>query len=153
MKIAATQFSLQTNSFEIYLSGCFGSCKGCQNPELKEFDIGEDYLLQIKNILAKIKEFDYLIDDIWILGGEPIDQNLDELEDLFKQLKKSNKNIWLFTRYDLENVPLNIRQYCNYIKTGVYDETKRTEDNIQYEVKLATSNQKIWKKNGDNIFV
>ena len=32
-----------------------------------------------------------------------------------------------------------------YIKTGLYDETKLVEDNVPFGIKLASSNQQIYK--------
>ena len=45
MKIAGTQFTLKTKSFEIYVSGCAGNphCKGCHNPETWDFNVGEEF--------------------------------------------------------------------------------------------------------------
>lgn len=149
MRIAGTQYSLNTKSFEIYVSGCKGSCRGCHNPELKDYDIGQPLTKELlQNIVAKIKDFDILIDNIWILGGEPLDQNLDELEWLLKELSKAGKPIWLFTRFSITEVPDNIKQYCDYIKCDPYIEELKTDDNIQYGIKLATSNQKIYKLKG-----
>ena len=42
-----------------------------------------------------------------------------------------------------------IKELCDYIKTGEYDESLKCENNIQYGIKLATSNQKINKKGID----
>lgn len=149
LNIAATQYSLSTKSFEIYVSGCKGNCKGCHNPELKDYGIGQPLTYKlIQNMLDKIKEFGNLVENIWVLGGEPLDQNLNELEELLKELSKANKPIWLFTRFDITEIPDSIKKYCDYIKCGPYIEELKTEDNVQYGVKLATSNQKIYKLKG-----
>ncbi len=146
---ATTQYSINTKSYEIYLSGCKGSCKGCHNTELKDFNIGEDLTeKRLFNLISDILLFDTLIDNIFILGGEPLDQNISELEYLLSTLKKeTNKKIWLFTRYELNEIPQNIIQFCDYIKTGHYDETQKGE-NIQFGISLPTTNQKIYKIGG-----
>ena len=41
------------------------------------------------------------------------------------------------------------KELCDYIKTGSYIEELKCDDNIQYGIKLATSNQKINKKGID----
>jgi len=152
LKIASTQFSLETNSFEIYLSGCNGApkCQGCHNAELWDFDVGAEYnekmVTRIKN---KLFRFSKLINKIFILGGEPLDQNIEELESLLNALSETKKEIFLFTRYNLNKIPENIKQYCDYIKCGKYIKNLETQDNIQYSIKLATSNQKIYKKGLD----
>ena len=150
MKLASTQYSLGNKSFEIYISGCKEHpCIGCCNEELWEENIGieltNEELIKIK---SKIKEFDTLIDNIFVLGGEPVEKPTEELEWLLKELKETNKEIWLFTRFELEEVPQQIKKYCSYIKTGRYDKTQLTENNIQMDIKLASKNQKIHKING-----
>ena len=151
MKIAATQFSLINRSFEIYISGCNGypKCKGCHNEELWSYDIGEDYNLLLENILDKVKRFDNIIDNIMIMGGEPLDQDIVFLIDLIEKIKQANKQIWLFTRHELNDVPEKVKKSVQYIKTGKYIQELKTEENIQYGIKLATSNQNIYKKGKD----
>lgn len=154
--IASTQYTLKYKAFEIYLSGCNGTCKGCHNPELRSFNIGtplsENYM---SSIINQIKDFDKMIDNIWILGGEPLDQDIGELSNMLvdlnmlEDLNGLNKRVWLFTRYKLEEFPKGISWLCDYIKSGEYDESLRCDDNIQYGVQLSTSNQKIYKKGVD----
>lgn len=155
MRILSTQYTLATKSFEIYMAGCRGvdgqHCKNCHNPETWDFNQGEyfnsDYFN--KNILTKIIDFNSLINNIMIFGGEPLDQPVDELINMLKMLYKCKKTIWLFTRNEIENVPDKIKEYCNYIKCGSYVPELTTENNIQYGIKLATSNQHIYKKGID----
>jgi anaerobic ribonucleoside-triphosphate reductase activating protein len=152
MKILATQYSLATKSLEIYISGCNGNpkCKGCYNQEGWDFDVGSNYDQKyLESIINKVKIFDTLIDNVWILGGEPLDQNTDEFVSFLSDIEKINKTTWLFTRYELENITENISKYFNYIKCGKYLENLATNNNIQYGIKLATSNQKIYKKGID----
>ena len=84
-----------------------------------------------------------------IFGGEPLDQPVGELIEMLDYLTKANKPIWLFTRYKIEYIPEDINKYCDYIKCGNYIEELTTGDNIQYGIKLATSNQHIYKKGKD----
>lgn len=153
MNILATQYTLATKSFEIYISGCAGNphCKGCHNPDSWDFNLGEKYNKDyfINHIKSKIDEFDLLIKNIMIFGGEPLDNNHDEVFELLSDLKSLNKHIWLFTRYDLNNVPDKIKNVCDYIKCGRYIPELSTENNTQYGIKLATSNQNIYKKGID----
>lgn len=149
MNIAATQFSLQTKSFEIYLSGCNRHCLNCHNPELQNFDIGENYYSKLDDILGKIHEFSCIIENIWILGGEPLDQDIEELNNLLIILRRTNKKIWLFTGYEFLDVSTLTIKLIDFLKTGEYDEIKLVDDNIQYKIKLPSSNQKIWVKGKD----
>lgn len=147
MKIASTQYSLNEKALEIYLSGCDGSCIGCHNPELKDYNIGTDFEEMLDKIFGKIIESDGLIDKIWILGGEPLLQNIQEFEELVAYLKQFKKELWLFTRFDFDKVKeITISwKYFDYIKCGEYIESERTDDNIQYGIKLSTKNQYIIK--------
>jgi len=155
MNILATQYTLATKSFEIYVAGCNGSphCKGCHNAESWDFNNGEPYNEELLNkMLLKIEEFDSLIDNIWILGGEPLDNNIREVCKMVVDFAFRNKKIWLFTRYSLEEVKNKLKENItlfDYIKCGEYNCNLITNDNIQYGIKLATSNQKIYKEGVD----
>jgi organic radical activating enzyme len=146
LHIAATQYTLSTSSLDIYFSGCNPPhCKDCQNPELWKFVNENNYIKKFNDIEEKVKNFNTLIKDIMLFGGEPCDQNRKELVDFLNKLKTLNKIIWLFTRYDLDKIPENIKTLCDYIKTGEYLPELKTNDNTQYGISLSTSNQKIYK--------
>lgn len=146
MKIAGTQYTLDKNSFEIYLSGCRHRCsENCHNKELWDYMIGDDYNEDYFNkIKEKLENFGDIVDKISIFGGEPLDQNINQLYDFLKDMKSLNKEIWLFTSYELSDVPENIKGLCDYIKTGTYDESLKCETE-SYGYILASSNQKIHK--------
>lgn len=149
LNILATQYTLPTKSFEIYVAGCNGNphCTDCHNPEGWDFDIGKKYTKQyFDSISCKIEEFSSLIDNIMIFGGEPLDQNHNELIEMLHDLITLKLPIWLFTRYDINDVSDDIKSCCEYIKCGRYIPELKTDNNIQYGIKLATSNQKIYKK-------
>jgi anaerobic ribonucleoside-triphosphate reductase activating protein len=153
MNILATQYTLATKSFEIYVAGCKGQphCKNCHNPESWDFNQGnrwsEEYYLSI--IKPKIVEFSNMIRSIMIFGGEPLDQKHSELLSMLYDLKEFNKDIWLFTRYNLEDIPKEIVDCCDYIKCGRYEENNTTDNHMEYGIKLATSNQHIYKQGVD----
>ena len=150
MRLLGTQFIMKTRTFEIYLAGCKGSphCKGCHNPESWSFDRGIE--VDRNALVDKINEHSHLISKIHVLGGEPLDQPLFDLQNLCKALYRCNKEMWLFTRYEAEDIPDFIACLFTYIKTGRYDSDLLTDDNIQYGVKLASSNQKVIK--GESIW-
>lgn len=145
MNIAATQFTLETSSFEIYISGCDGHCgRLCHNKEIWDFTLGEDYRTKLDKTIEKIRDFDNLIEWIWILGGEPLLQNENELVDMLQRLKKTGKPIMLLTRFELNEISPKVLSYCDYVKTGKYDPSQ-PEESVHYGVHLATANQKIIK--------
>jgi anaerobic ribonucleoside-triphosphate reductase activating protein len=148
LNIVSTQYTLKYGSYEIYVSGCHGKCVNCHNPELHDFNLGTPYKAWIPKIKGRLKSFSELIDWVWVLGGEPLMQDIEELIDLLKELKSLNKPIMLFTGFDYDYVPKEIIALCDYIKCGAYVEELRTDDNIQYGVPLASSSQKIYKLRG-----
>jgi anaerobic ribonucleoside-triphosphate reductase activating protein len=151
MNIVSTQFSLATGSFEIYLAGCSGSpkCQGCHNPVLWDFTIGSPWHTFVDSIAAKLSDVP-LIEHVWILGGEPLDNDHQELLELIAGLNAiSSLPKWLFTRYELSEVPEAIRDQFDYIKCGRYEPSLKVEGYSQYGVTLATSNQRIYKKGID----
>lgn len=152
MNIAKIDYSLETTSLDIYLSGCTGPhCPNCHNPELWEFNVGLDYKEFLTKIDSYIINFKELITNIMIYGGEPLDQNYEKLEDLLSYLdtKHRQKSIWLWTKYNIDEVPDFVKTYCQYIKTGRYLEEKKCNYNFQWGVQLSTSNQIIHKKGKD----
>lgn len=152
MNFIATQYTLANRAFEIYVSGCNGNphCKNCHNPESWDFEFGNKITDEIIcEWLDKVKEFDELIDNIMIFGGEPNDNNHEELEYTLSSLLASKKKLWLFTRYEKKELPKFEFDLCDYIKCGRYLPELTCENNIQYGIKLATSNQYIIKKGID----
>ena len=152
MNIIDTQYSLQTKSLDIYLAGCKGPhCSCCHNQGSWDFSAGhlctEYWLYDAVGI--KVEKFPDLVENIFVVGGEPLDQPDNSIFLLLHELKQYNKPVWLFTRKSLEEVPFFVKEYCTYIKSGRYDETLLTDDNIQFGVKLASSNQKIYKRGVD----
>jgi anaerobic ribonucleoside-triphosphate reductase activating protein len=149
----ATQYTLSTKSLEIYVSGCSAilHCENCHNPESWDFNIGEEYNYNYfaERIVPKVNEFPELVNNIFILGGEPLDQDHEELKKMFLDLKTLKIPIWLFTRYNFYEIPLIYLRLTDYIKCGRYIEELKVEDKVQYDVHLATSNQNIYKKGVD----
>lgn len=154
MKIVTTQFSIRGKYLEIFLSGCKGanSCKGtCQNPELKNFDLGTDLeLFQLKlsdKILSNIDVIDMLV----ITGGEPLDQDEFELINFIKFLKVFKLPICVFTSYKFNKVSKLIKSEIDLIKCGEYNEQFKGEKDVGY-FKLASTNQNLYRKEPDNVW-
>lgn len=148
MNILACEYSLKHKALELYVAGCKGPhCPGCHNPETWSFDQGVPFDTVTKvEIETKIKDFAHLIDHVWVLGGEPLDQDHKALEELLSFLR-GFRPVWLFTRHELDEVPESILRHCSYVKTGRYDKDKLVDDNIQFGVQLASSNQMIHQQN------
>lgn len=145
MNIAYIDYSLQQKSLDIYVAGCSPPhCKGCHNPELWDFDYGIFFTKKLNEIINYFNKFNNLIDKVFIMGGEPLDQDINCLKYLICCCY--SKEIWLFTKYQLNEISNVIKYKCDYIKTGKYNKDLKTDNNVQYGVQLATSNQNIYKR-------
>lgn len=145
MNILATQYSLKHRSLDLYLAGCSRRCEDCHNPESWDFKSGvlfdEKYAASLSK---KLSLYGRLVKNIFILGGEPLDQPYHKLIHLLKCLETTGKKIWLFTSYDIEEVDYSILTYLDFIKCGIYDK-ENIGENEQFGIKLATTNQKIYE--------
>ena len=143
MNITGLQYNLNRKTLEIYISGCDGRCNGCHNSELWDYSLGKDYKQYIKKINEELKSG--LVNEFWVLGGDPMDQNLNELCFFLAYLFSTGHRIWLWTRHPFETIPEEVKQYCAYIKTGEYIECDTGYTDVETGVKLASSNQVIHK--------
>lgn len=154
IKFAHIDYSMTTESLDIFIIGCKGSCKGCCNPEIKDFNLSG---LNMIEVLQKTKElndrFNKLIKRVILVGGDFIDNYKiysGEVISFLENLKKIiNKPIFLFTRFKLEEIPKEILELVDFVKCGAYIPELKADNNTQYGIKLATSNQKIYKKGLD----
>jgi organic radical activating enzyme len=143
--IAATQYSLQSKAFEVYISGCLGPhCTNCHNPELWDFSQGRAAAECIDEVQLKVMRAAEMIEQIWLLGGDPLDQSEVGLVLLLERLS-SLKPVVLFTRKNIDEVPLRVKELCAYIKTGRYDETLKVEGHKEHGITLSTRNQQVHK--------
>lgn len=145
MKIVSFQYSLIRKTLEIYTAGCKTQCPGCHNYELWDFNLGSDYRKNLNKIEHKIKTG--MVQEVWILGGNPTDNPISELLDLIKFIKKFNVKIWLWTSLNIDNVDDRLKKICDYIKCGEYRENCKSYIDNKTGVKLASPNQKIYEKN------
>ena len=151
MNIAYIDYSVHTKSLDIFFTGCHGEhCKNCCNPELTDFNCGTDWKNWIDKIEKYCHEYNGLIDNIFLLGGSPTHQDLNEMYEFLGTIfMLNNQKIWLFAREEINEIPELFKGLCDYIKCGAYIPELSCDNNVQYRVKLATSNQKIYRKNKD----
>lgn len=123
------------NSFVIWTQGCKLKCKGCWNEDMHDFNGGFEaaieYLIeQIKDAVSK-----YAVDNVTILGGEPLEQ-LEELLLLMKNIKSLNIGIILYTGYEKKEIEssdkIKIMEYPDILISGRYIEEKRNINNHLY---------------------
>ena len=140
MNISGLQYNLNRRTLEIYVSGCRGQCDGCHNPDLWDFEYGREYNFYIPKIQKKIKSG--MVDEVWLLGGDPIDQDKTDLINLLDNI--NYLPLFLWTRYDINEIDKDIKKYFKYIKTGRYDKNLPEYYNKEFDITLASNNQKIY---------
>lgn len=124
----------------VYLAGCNHKCKGCHNPESWDFNQGE-FFVPI-DLAKKLLENKYT--NITFSGGDPLYQ-IEDLVECCKYIKEnSDKNIWVYTGFSLEQVidmPLfnKILPYIDTIVTDPYIEAMR-DTTLKFK---GSSNQRI----------
>lgn len=137
-------------SYEISVAGCHFHCKNCQNPDLQDFSAGSELNEELlSNLINDIQKYRLKIDNIDIIGGEPLDQPHDEFVKFLSVLKDkfSELNIWIYTGYEINQVSNDILELVDYIKCGQYIEELKSDDGFksEYGPTLVTSNQYIVK--------
>ena len=131
----------------LFVSGCTHNCKGCFKKEQQNFNYGSKWTKETEEeFLGYVKNEN--IKGVNILGGEPLDQLMDDsLLNLLKRIKReTNKSIWLWSGYLLEEIMNHEkrREFLNYIDVlidGKFILEKR-DLNLKYR---GSSNQRIIK--------
>ena len=123
------------NSFVIWTQGWKLRCKGCWNYSMHSFEGGEE--ISIEYIISQIKDsvIKYDINNVTILGGEPLDQ-LEETIQLMKNIKSLNIGIILYTGYEKDEIlsssKNSVLSYADILISGRYIEEKRNINNHLY---------------------
>ena len=131
----------------LFVSGCTHNCKECFNYEQQNFKYGKKFTKETEDEFISYMKKD-IISGANILGGEPLMQD-DSLYNLLKRIKEeTNKNIWLWTGYEMQEIPLNQRKVLDYVDVlidGRFELDKRNL-NLKYR---GSENQKVYfKENG-----
>lgn len=129
-------------SLVINVSGCPHKCEGCHSQYLWEYG-GNILLDDFVELLSKYKD---MITCVCFMGGE---QNKDELCGYLMFIKSIGLKTCLYSGCDSIEDLSDLLQYLDWVKIGRYIESLTTDTNIQYGIKLATSNQNIYKKGVD----
>ncbi len=145
MYLAGTEINLKHKALEIYLSGCKGPhCPGCHNEELWDFRQGLEIAGVLDALLWKaeaLRESD-LAKMVWVMGGEPLDQERGELLALCQQLSDI-VDVMLWTHY--EQIPPELVPYLAYAKLGPYVEGGEAYTEPVLGITLANREQRVVK--------
>ena len=129
-------------SLVINVSGCPHKCEGCHSQYLWEYD-GNILIDDFVELLSKYKG---MITCVCFMGGE---QNIDELYSYLMFIKSIGLKTCLYSGCTSLNDVEELLPFLDWVKIGRYIESLTTDNNIQYGIKLATSNQHIYKKGVD----
>jgi len=125
-------------SLNIFAQGCKLCCKGCQNPDLLDFNGGEEISVSNMEIILKSKPMTEWI--CW-LGGDAVYQP-EEFLAFNKLFKEKSLKIALYTGRYFEDIQDLIKD-VDLIIDGPWDDSKGT-------VKDESTNQRTWHKEGMN---
>lgn len=131
----------------ICANNCTIGCKGCFNQYLKEEKAQENFVGDI----IKIVKSNAFNDGI-ILAGLEWSLQSNQMMALTRAALAHGLSVMIYTGYNQKEFIRRVPEVLTlkgqvYIKYGAYDERKLVNDNIQYGVKLASSNQCLEKIN------
>lgn len=131
----------------IFISGCNHNCKGCQNPELQDFNNGKVFTVETQQEIIKQIKNNPLIQGITLSGGDPM-FSAKELVDFINLLRSEiyNINIWCYTGFIYEEVRysknldmIDLLKLCDVIVDGKFIEEQK---NITLSF-MGSKNQRI----------
>jgi len=129
----------------IFLQTCYHNCLNCQNPDTHNEGDGKQVTLQY---LLNVIDNDILATGVTLSGGCPMCNVTEEIVELVKEIKKRNKDIWIYCGEQLEelkNNQLELLQYADVLVDGEYEEELK---NLELPFR-GSSNQRILYKNID----
>ena len=120
------------------ISGCPHHCEGCHSQYLWEYE-GDNLLNNMENI---IKQYNNYITCVCFMGG---DQNMYELRLALKYCKRMGYKTCVYSGLNDVRYFKSLFYLLDWIKIGKYDKSKKCDNHIEYGVKLATTNQHLYK--------
>jgi len=141
MNVAGLEYEPHHRAYEIYLGGCKAPhCPHCHNPKLWSFDVGEDWREYRERIERDLQQSQRLVTSIWVLGGEPLDQDEKEFYEMIGWLRTLGRRLVLFTRY--KEGPFFL---FDAVKSGPYKEELPPYETKLFgkEITLSSNNQEL----------
>lgn len=115
----------------IFFSGCRRHCRGCHNPEAQDFNYGKEYTEDdIDQMLILARN----VGDsgITLTGGHPLEpENYEFAYEVVKKAKEYNLNVWLYTGYVFEQIPImymDLISLCDVVVDGPFVENLKSND-------------------------
>ena len=107
----------------LFVTGCHFHCEGCWNLEAQDFNYGKEYTKEVEDLFISYVN-DKHVDGACILGGEPLQQDLDIILNLVKRIKEeTGKQIHMWSGYTWEeiikdNKKVEIMKYVDTLVDG-----------------------------------
>ena len=125
------------------ISGCPYHCNGCHSQYLWEYE-GDNL---IENIERVINKYNGYITCVCFMGG---DQNMNELIEALKICKSRGLKTCVYSGSSDMLKFKDALTYLDWLKLGKYEERLKSINHIEHGVKLATSNQHMYKIKTEN---
>ena len=106
----------------VFLQGCDLRCEGCQNQALWELNEGTER--DIDELVGEL-ESKMINKRLTISGGEPLLQ-INELIYFIDKLHAKGFDLALYTGHSKDEIPSEILQKLNYLKTGQFIRNQKT---------------------------
>lgn len=88
----------------LFVSGCTHNCEGCFNKEQQNFNYGKPFTKEAEDLFISYAK-DPHVDSVCILGGEPLQQDLNLMFNLVKRIKAEvDKPIHMWSGYTWEEI-------------------------------------------------
>jgi len=128
----------------VFFTGCTHNCFNCFNKDYQDFAYGKEFTQsQIDEIIRYLSEDE--ISGLSLLGGEPLQQNYNDMINFLTQVRKSTqKSIWIYSGYTYEEIlnskeKMEIISYCDVLVDGRYEDALK---NLRLRFR-GSSNQRI----------
>ena len=107
----------------VYFAGCLpnkckaGNCPGCHNKEAQNFNSGAFYTNMTRIEILKLLDNQYIA-GLTLVGGEPFDQDLEEILELVRDVKLflKNKTVWVYTGYEFKDFMPGGKKFSNTLQ-------------------------------------
>ncbi|HFQ5255527.1 TPA: anaerobic ribonucleoside-triphosphate reductase-activating protein [Vibrio vulnificus] len=115
----------------LFVSGCVHQCRGCYNQSTQRLDSGVPFTQEAEDqIIADLNDTRIRRRGLSLSGGDPLHPaNVADILRLVKRVKQecSEKDIWVWTGYTLDELDEAQRQILPYIDTlidGKFEQDK-----------------------------